>query len=80
MAHVLFVKFCSEQLDFFKIAKAVFLHTKTKKHKNIMNLASGCSNSVSTRNLVPARPNVSSVAMMAKEMVTKQAGRVPQHD
>ncbi len=61
--------FVSEHSDILKIAKAVFLE---EQKQNRDNLASGCSTSVYTRNLVPAGPNESSVA--------KHAGRVPQHD
>ena len=53
---------------------------KNEKHKNRANLASGPRKSDSTRREAFDRPNESSVAALGASLVTKQAGRVPQHD
>ena len=60
----------------FKLRNAHFC----KKHKNRANLASGPRKSDSTRREAFNAPNESSVAALGASLVTKQAGRVPQHD
>ena len=50
-----------------------------KQLKNIANLASGPRGTDSTRREAFDTPNESSVAALGASLVTKQAGRVPQH-
>ena len=50
-----------------------------KQRKNRANLASGVPKSESTRNFTQDTPNQSPVAALGASLVTKQAGRVPQH-
>ena len=62
---------------FRTIVKGTFLQNK---HKNRATLASGPRKSDSTRREDSDSVNESSVAALGASLVTKQAGRVPQHD
>ena len=64
--------------------KSTFLNRKrtifAKKNKNRENLASGPRKSDRSRREDSDSVNESSVAALGASLVTKQAGRVPQHD
>ena len=64
----------------FRISQNRKKSISAKKHKNIANLASGPPKSDSTRREDSDSVNESSVAALGASLVTKQAGRVPQHD
>ena len=66
-----------QKIDFVKSQKE---HFSEKKHKNRANLASGRGGNDSTRREALDAPNESSAAALGASLVTKQAGRVPQHD
>ena len=71
----------AEREDFKKLT---FLNRKrssfVKTHENRANFASGPRKSDSTRREDSDSVNESSVAALGASLVTKQAGRVPQHD
>ena len=64
-------------LLFLKIVKGTCLQ---KKHNNRANLASGRRGIDRSRREDSDSINESSVAALGASLVTKQAGRVPQHD
>ena len=70
--------FPTNKTTFFKSQKLCFWK-QMQKQQNRANLASGVPQSEYTRKLDTGTAIESSVAIMGASLVTKQAGRVPQH-